>query len=147
MRVVLQRVTQAAVTVGERTLGAIGRGLVLLVGFAQGDTQATVNQMVERILTLRMFGDATGKMTRSAREVEAACLAIPEITLVADLADGRRPNFAPALPPVEASRLFDHLVNTLKQSGLPVAHGAFQAHMAVSLVNDGPVTFILELHA
>ena len=144
MRLVLQRVTQAEVLVAHQIVARIGRGTVVLVGFARSDTDATLARAAHHVLNLRIFADDRGKMNRSALEVGASFLIVPEFTLVADVSQGLRPDFGPALPAPEASRLFEAFVAQLTQSGLTVAQGQFQAHMLVSLANDGPVTFIVD---
>lgn len=145
MRAVLQRVTRARVLVDGEEIGAIGLGWVVLLGVGPNDTEAIAEQLVEKIVSLRAFEDADGKMNLSARDVGAAFLVISQFTLYADLRHGRRPSFTDAAPPVLAAPLVDHVVNALRRRGFVVATGRFGALMDVELVNHGPVTFILSL--
>jgi len=145
MRAVIQRVTRAAVEVEGKTIGQIRTGLVVLVGVAKGDTEADVSYLVAKIPALRIFSDETGKMNRSLAELGGGLLAISQFTLVGDTRKGRRPGFDHAADPDSARRLFDHFVAELRTStDLTVATGLFGAHMKVELVNDGPVTFVLD---
>ena len=146
MRVVLQRVSRAEVRVDGRVTGKIGVGLVVLAGFAPTDTDAPIAWMAEKILGLRLFGDAEGKMNRGLAEVQGAVLVVPQFTLYGDASKGRRPSFIAAAPPEQAIPLYERFVALLrdKAAGIPVATGEFGAMMEVELVNDGPVTLILE---
>ena len=144
MRVVLQRVTRASVTVDGKVVGAIGPGLTLLVGFASGDSADQVEWMAEKIAGLRIFGDAAGKLNRDVRDVGGAVLVVSQFTLYGDARKGRRPSFVTAAPPVEAERLYCEFVEAVRARGLPVETGAFGAVMEVAIVNDGPVTLVLE---
>ncbi len=145
MRVLLQRVSQASVQVGDQITGAGGTGLLLLVGIGPADDEAVLTRMAEEIVQLRIFPDEQGKMNRSLLDVEGDIVAVSQFTLFADTRKGRRPSFIGAAPPEQASRLFDEFVALLKQAGAKrVETGQFGAHMEVSLVNDGPVTIWLD---
>lgn len=144
MRVVLQRVSRASVTVEGRVAGAIGPGFCLLVGFTHGDTPAQVDWMAEKIGGLRLFSDADGKMNLGLAEVGGAVLVVSQFTLYGDAAKGRRPSFIEAARPETAIPLYDAFVAALRSRGFDVATGEFGAMMQVELVNDGPVTLILE---
>ncbi len=145
MRVVLQRVSQAKVETGGRVLGAIGPGLVLLVGFTPGDDERTVDWMVDKIVGLRVFNDDDGKMNRALGDVEGDVLVVSQFTLYGDTRKGRRPSFVAAAPPEVAVPLYRSFVNGLRdRCPAAVRTGEFGAVMAVSLVGDGPVTLVLE---
>jgi D-tyrosyl-tRNA(Tyr) deacylase len=144
MRVVLQRVSRASVTIGGRVAGAIGPGFCLLVGFTHGDTPAQVDWMAEKIGGLRLFSDADGKMNLGLAEVGGAILIVSQFTLYGDAAKGRRPSFIDAARPETAIPLYEAFVAALRSRGFDVATGEFGAMMQVELVNDGPVTLILE---
>jgi D-tyrosyl-tRNA(Tyr) deacylase len=146
MRVVLQRVSRAEVRVGGRVTGAIAAGYVVLVGFAPTDTDDTLAWMSEKIVGLRLFADADGKMNRSLAEAGGGLLVVSQFTLYGDARKGRRPSFTDAAPPEVAVPLYERFVALLREraGGLPVATGAFGAMMEVELVNDGPVTLQLE---
>lgn len=144
MRVVLQRVSRARVTVDDRVTGQIDRGVVLLVGFTGGDNEATLRWMAEKVVGLRIFSDDEGKMNRSVDEVDGAILVVSQFTLYGDASKGRRPSFIAAAHPDVAVPLYERFVEMLRQTGRPVATGEFGAMMDVELVNDGPVTLILE---
>ena len=140
----LQRVTQARVEVDGQSVGAIARGLLVLVGVQQGDTETRAARLLERLLGYRIFPDAADRMNLSLRDIDGGLLLVPQFTLAADTRKGTRASFTSAAPPDAGERLFDHLVE-LAQAGHPaVATGRFGADMQVSLVNDGPVTFWLE---
>jgi D-tyrosyl-tRNA(Tyr) deacylase len=141
----LQRVTQAQVVVGDRTVGSIGSGLLVLVCAERGDTEAEADRLLERLLGYRVFSDAEGRMNRSLRDVRGAVLLVPQFTLAADTRKGNRPSFTPAAPPEEGRRLFDHLLARARQIHAPVESGEFGADMKVSLTNDGPVTIWLQV--
>ncbi|BAP15163.1 D-tyrosyl-tRNA(Tyr) deacylase [Alcanivorax sp. 97CO-5] len=145
MKVLMQRVSEAHVDVSGRTVGAIDNGLLLFIGIEKHDDTALVDRMVERIIGYRVFADERGKMNWDVRDAGGALLAISQFTLVADTRKGRRPSFSSAADPVLARPLYEHCVAQLKAHGLPVATGVFAAEMQVSLVNDGPVTFMLEM--
>ncbi|MGB7861069.1 MAG: D-aminoacyl-tRNA deacylase [Acidimicrobiia bacterium] len=144
MRVVVQRVSKAKVTVGGSTVGEIGRGLCLLVGISLGDGSADVEMMVDKVVGLRIFADGAGKMNRSILDVDGEMLIVSQFTLLGDVTRGRRPSFTGAAPPVQAAPLMDVMMKRCRDRGLSVAAGEFGAHMEVSLVNDGPVTLVLE---
>lgn len=144
MRIVVQRVAWARVAVEGKTVGQIGRGLLLLVGIGRGDGMEEVCWLANKVLNLRIFEDTAGHMERSLLEVGGEVLAVPQFTLYGDARKGRRPSFEAAAPPEEAEPLFRRFIEELEQSGLRVAQGVFQAHMLVELGNDGPVTLLLE---
>ncbi|MGD9848721.1 MAG: D-aminoacyl-tRNA deacylase [Desulfuromonas sp.] len=144
MKAVLQRVQRASVTVAERTVAAIGPGLLVLVGVAQGDTVDDVVYLADRIRLLRLFEDEAGKMNRSLEEVGGAVLLVSQFTLLADCRKGRRPGFSAAAPPNQAEHLYLALAARLREQAVAVATGIFQADMQVELVNDGPVTLLLD---
>ena len=144
MRVILQRVSRAEVRVEERVVGSIGRGFVLLAGFRDGDDGSTLSWMADKISGLRLFPDDQGKMNLSIGEVGGELLVVSQFTLYGDVRKGRRPSFVDAAAPDVAEKLYDEFVDILRQGTLPVATGEFGAMMEVDLVNDGPVTLILE---
>lgn len=144
MRAVLQRVSSARVVVDGRTSGEIGHGILALIGVASEDGPADVQYIADKIRELRIFPDETGRMNRSVVETGGSLLVVSQFTLVADCRKGRRPSFDHAAPPALAEALYDAVVRTLRDAGLAVATGVFQAHMQVELVNDGPVTFVIE---
>jgi D-tyrosyl-tRNA(Tyr) deacylase len=144
MRAVLQRVSRARVVVGEEVVGQIGRGLLVLLGVARGDTPAQAEWLADKVVGLRIFEDAEGKMNRDVTEAGGAVLVVSQFTLYGDCRKGRRPSFIDAAPPEEAVPLYEAFVNAVKARGVPVATGQFQAMMAVELVNDGPVTLIVD---
>jgi D-tyrosyl-tRNA(Tyr) deacylase len=144
MKAVLQRVTSARVLVEERTVGEIGNGLLILVGVAGEDHEADAKWLAEKIASLRIFPDSQGKMNLSIKEAAGSALVVSQFTLLGDCRKGRRPSFDKAAPPEKAESLYQRFVEMLRQDeGLSVATGTFGAMMAVSLVNDGPVTLIL----
>ena len=147
MRVVLQRVSRASVTIDGRTTGTVGRGFCLLVGFTHGDTEATVDWMADKVAGLRLFPDSEGKMNLGLDEVSGAVLVVSQFTLYGDAAKGRRPSFIDAARPEQAIPLYERLVAVLRGRGLEVATGEFGANMQVEIHNDGPVTLILERNA
>ncbi len=144
MRIVLQRVSEARVTVEGRLTGEIGRGLLLLVGFTATDTAEVVDWMADKIATLRIFGDDAGKMNLSLAEAGGGVLVVSQFTLYADAAKGRRPSFVAAASPDLAVPLYERFVEAFRVRGYPVATGEFGAMMDVQLVNEGPVTLVLE---
>ncbi|WP_269789906.1 D-aminoacyl-tRNA deacylase [Stenotrophomonas sp. Iso1] len=140
----IQRVTQASVSVDDEVVGQIGQGLLALVGVEPGDDEATLARMADRLLGYRVFADDAGKMNRSLRDTGGGLLLVSQFTLAADTRSGMRPSFTSAAPPVEAERLFNRLVDICREKhAAGVEIGRFGAHMVVSLVNDGPVTFLL----
>ena len=145
MRLVLQRVASATVEAGGKEVGTIGRGLVALVGIEKGDGETVVTRAVEKLAELRIFADDAGKMNLSAREAGAELLVVSQFTLAASLERGRRPSFDGAAPPELAEPLVASLVSGLRQRGFRVETGRFGAHMRVALINDGPVTFVMDL--
>lgn len=147
MRVVLQRVSRASVSIDGRTAGAIGRGFCLLVGLTHADAEATVDWMAEKVAGLRLFPDADGKMNLGLDEVGGEVLVISQFTLYGDTAKGRRPSFVDAARPETAIPLYQRFVGALRARGLEVATGEFGADMQVEIHNDGPVTLILERNA
>jgi D-tyrosyl-tRNA(Tyr) deacylase len=144
VRAVVQRVTSARVTVGDRLTGEIGPGLLVLLGVEQGDGPADVQYLASKIRDLRIFADEAGKMNRSVLDLGGSVLVVSQFTLSGDARNGRRPSFASAAPPQVARALYEEVVRELTTSGLNVATGEFQAMMQVSLVNDGPVTILLD---
>jgi D-tyrosyl-tRNA(Tyr) deacylase len=144
MRTVLQRVSRASVVVDGRCVGRIDRGWLVLLGVAQGDTEADAGWVADKVLNLRGFEDDAGKMNRSVLDVRGGILVVSQFTLLGDCRAGRRPSFTAAADPALAERLYLGCVERLAQSGLEVATGVFRAMMQVELVNDGPVTFVLD---
>ena len=145
MKAVLQRVTSAQVLVDEQTVGEIGKGLLILLGVAGEDHEADAKWLAEKIGSLRIFPDAHGKMNLSIKEAVGSALVVSQFTLLGDCRKGRRPSFDKAAPPDKAEGLYQQFVELLRRDeGLSVATGRFGAMMAVSLVNDGPVTLILD---
>jgi D-tyrosyl-tRNA(Tyr) deacylase len=144
MRVVIQRVTEAAVTVNDSTAGSIRNGLVVLLGIAASDTSEDADYLVGKLLGLRIFPDEAGKMNRDVRQAGGALLIVSQFTLYGDCRKGRRPSFDLAAPPEQAQRLYNYFVDCAKGGSVPVETGVFQANMQVRLVNDGPVTILLD---
>jgi len=144
MKLVLQRVKTASVRVDGQTIAEIGPGLLVLLGVAKGDGEAEAAQLARKIAELRVFEDDAGKMNRSVRDVGGSILAVSQFTLCADCRKGRRPSFDSAAAPEEAERLYDRFVQQLASHGVPVQTGQFAAMMDVALVNDGPVTLVLD---
>jgi D-tyrosyl-tRNA(Tyr) deacylase len=144
MKAVIQRVTSASVVVEGETVGAIGQGLLVLLGVEKKDDEAQADWLAEKIAGLRLFSDAEGKMNLSVQDVKGALLVVSQFTLAGNCAKGKRPSFDTAAPAEEGRRLYEYFVQSARQSGLSVETGIFQVDMQVSLVNDGPVTFILE---
>ena len=144
MKAVIQRVTRASVEVDGKIVGQIRAGLVVLLGAAKGDTESDLAYLAEKIPALRIFSDEAGKMNRSLAEIGGGVLAISQFTLLGDTKKGRRPGFDQAAGPDAAKRLYEQFVERLRQTDLTVETGVFGAHMKVELVNDGPVTFVLD---
>ena len=144
MKAVIQRVTRAAVEVEGRIVGRIGAGLLVLLGVAKGDAERDLLYLVEKLQTLRIFGDEQGKMNRTLAEAGGALLVVSQFTLLGDTTKGRRPGFDLAAPPEQARALYEEVVSRLRAKGLTVETGNFGAHMQVELLNDGPVTFLLD---
>ena len=144
MKAVIQRVANAAVEVGGETVGKCGKGFMILLGVMQGDTKANADKLAKKIANLRIFEDENEKMNLSALDIGAEMLVVSQFTLCADCSHGRRPRFTPAAPPKEANGLYEYFTSRLKEAGIShVENGVFGADMQVSLVNDGPVTIIL----
>ena len=144
MRAVLQRVTRASVRVGGETVGEIGRGLVVLLGVARDDTPADARYVLEKTVHLRVFEDEEGRMTRSVLEAGGALLIVSQFTLHGDARRGRRPSWSDAAPPELAEPLYEFFVAEARRAGARVGTGSFRAMMEVELVNDGPVTILLD---
>ena len=145
MIALIQRAAEARVRVAGETVGEIGRGVLALIGVERGDSEREAQRLVERMLGYRIFPDAEGKMNRSLADIAAGLLLVPQFTLAADTKSGMRPGFSTAASPEEGRRLFDSLVNLCREKHPVVATGRFGADMQVSLVNDGPVTFWLQV--
>ncbi len=144
MRAVVQRVARAAVRVGDETVGAIGPGLVVLLGVARDDGREQVEALAQKIAHLRIFDDEVGKLNRSVIDAGGSVLVVSQFTLYGDTSRGRRPSFVHAAPPEQAEPLCDHFAARLRERGLHVATGRFRAMMLVEIHNDGPVTIILD---
>lgn len=144
MRGLIQRVASAAVEVEGKTVGAIDRGLLLLLGVEKADTQAQADKLLDKVLAYRVFPDAEGKMNLNVQQAGGGLLVVSQFTLAADTSRGLRPGFSTAAAPADAECLYDYFVSQLQARHAPVATGVFAANMQVSLVNDGPVTFLLE---
>ncbi|HEV2445284.1 MAG TPA: D-aminoacyl-tRNA deacylase [Candidatus Sulfopaludibacter sp.] len=144
MRIVLQRVTEAHVTVDKSTVGSIGTGLVVLVGVSRSDTRREADRLLEKVLYLRIFPDQEGKMNRNVQEAGGSLLLVSQFTLYGDCRKGRRPSFDQAAPLEQARELYTYFVEAARRSPVPVATGEYRAHMQVSLVNDGPVTIVID---
>ena len=144
MRAVVQRVTRASVAIAGETVGEIGAGLLVLLGVTHDDTPTQSQWLAEKIAGLRLFNDADGKMNRDLADVGGAMLIVSQFTLYGDCRKGKRPSFIAAAPPTTAIPLYEHFINSVKALGIPVATGRFGADMKVELVNDGPVTLIVD---
>ena len=144
MRIVLQRVKQGSVTVAGRKIASIGRGLVLLVGIGHDDSETQVSFLAEKVANLRIFEDTAGKMNLSLKDVGGEAIVVSQFTLYADSRKGRRPSFTDAALPVVARPLVDRFTQLLAAQGIPVQSGEFGADMQVEILNDGPVTIVLE---
>ena len=144
MRAVVQKVRQSAVNVGGEVVGRIGSGLLVLLGVGRGDSAANAEYLADKIVHLRIFEDPSGKLNRSLLEVGGEMLVVSQFTLYGDCSKGRRPSFVEAAPPEAAAALYEHFVAKVHENGVQVATGRFRERMAVSLVNDGPVTLILD---
>jgi len=144
MRAVIQRVSQASVVVAGETVGAIDQGLMVLLGVAQGDTLKDVTYLADKTAGLRIFEDENGKMNRSVEDIDGSLLVVSQFTLLGDCRNGRRPGFTDAAPPDLADALYKEYVDALRNRGITVATGVFRADMQVALVNDGPVTIMLD---
>lgn len=144
MRCVIQRVTEASVTVEGSVIGQIGQGLMVLIGVTPGDQEKDVRYMAEKIPNLRIFEDDAGKMNRSVKDVGGSILAVSQFTLYGDARGGRRPSFTAAARPEEANARYEELIAALRAQGMKVETGRFGADMKVALVNDGPVTILMD---
>jgi D-aminoacyl-tRNA deacylase len=144
VRAFIQRVTEARVIAGREIVGEIGPGLCILLGVGKQDDEENAKALADKIKNLRVFEDHQGKMNRSITDTGGELLVVSQFTLYADCRKGNRPSFSDAAPAAEAERLYQFFIQRLRDTGLKVATGSFQAHMKLSLVNDGPVTFILE---
>lgn len=144
MRAVIQRVSEASVTVNGEMTGSIGTGLLVFAGIVKGDNEKDGQYIASKLAGLRIFEDAQGKMNLSVNDIGGQVLLVSQFTLAGDARKGRRPSFEKAMRPEEAGDLFEKLVEMVQNKGLTVARGRFQAHMEVSLVNDGPVTILLD---
>lgn len=145
MKALLQRVSSASVEVAGRRVGAIEQGLLVFLGLDRTDDADTAERMLDKLLAYRVFADDVGRMNRSVAEIGGGVLLVSQFTLSADTRKGLRPSFSSAMPPEQAQALYDHTLERLRARHAPVAAGEFGADMQVSLVNDGPVTFLLEL--
>lgn len=144
MRAVVQRVSRARVIVDDDIVGEIAAGLVVLIGVGRGDASAVAGSMAEKIANLRIFDDEQGKMNRSLLDVNGSVLAVSQFTLFGDARGQRRPSFIAAAPPEQAKQLYEDFSEALRRLGITVATGVFQARMSVELVNEGPVTILLD---
>ena len=144
MRALIQRVTEASVSIGDSEAGSIGAGLVVLLGVAEGDDDADAQYLVDKIANMRIFADEQGRFNLSALDVGGELLVVSQFTLYADTRRGRRPDFTRAAGPDQANRLYERAVEMFREKGLRVATGRFQAYMQVHLVNDGPVTILVD---
>lgn len=144
MKAVIQRVKESTVTVDGREVGRIGPGLLVLLGVAREDTQKDADYLLDKTINLRIFEDEAGRMNRSLVDAGGALLVVSQFTLYGDCRKGRRPSFVQAAPPEKAEELYEYFVSKAKERGVPVETGQFRAMMDVALVNDGPVTLILE---
>jgi D-tyrosyl-tRNA(Tyr) deacylase len=144
MRALIQRVNRASVSVDGEIVGQIGRGVVVLVGVTHGDTQEQAEWLARKVAGLRIFEDGEGKMNAGLLDVDGAALVVSQFTLYADARKGRRPSFTDAAPPDVAEPLVEHFAQALRDQGVSVETGVFQAHMLVEIHNDGPVTILLE---
>jgi D-tyrosyl-tRNA(Tyr) deacylase len=144
VKVLLQKVTSASVSVAGEVVGRIGRGLVVLVGVANGDSEKDARYLAQKLVNLRLFSDEEGRFNLSALEIGGELLLVSQFTLLADTRKGRRPSFSDAAPPAQAEELFQRFVEAVKATGLKVETGRFQQYMQVEIHNDGPVTIMLE---
>lgn len=144
MKVLLQRVTAASVSISGNEVGRIGRGLVVFIGVAAGDSQRDVDYLVQKTVNLRIFSDRSGKFNLSALDIGGELLLVSQFTLLADTRKGRRPSFTDAAPPDKAEKLFDEFVRQARVAGLKIETGRFQQYMQVEIYNDGPVTIMLD---
>lgn len=146
MRVVIQRVSEASVTVDNAIVGSINRGYMLLIGIDENDETQDADWLVQKILNLRVFGDEEGKLNRSVIDIQGEILCVSQFTLIADYKKGNRPSFIKAAKPDKAIPLFEYFKTEISKSGLKVESGVFGADMKVALINDGPVTILMDSH-
>ncbi|OGD63735.1 D-tyrosyl-tRNA(Tyr) deacylase [Candidatus Beckwithbacteria bacterium RBG_13_42_9] len=144
MKLVIQRVSQASVSVNDQIIGQIEKGLLILIGVAKGDTKHEVDYLVSKVINLRIFADNNDKMNLSIKDVKGSILVVSQFTLYGDTKRGNRPSFVEAAEPKVAEDRYNHFVNEIKAKGIKVETGKFRVMMQISLVNDGPVTIILE---
>lgn len=144
MKALLQRVTRASVSVASEVVGRIGRGLVVFVGVASGDTEKDAQYMAQKTVNLRIFSDEEGRFNLSALDIKGELLVVSQFTLLADTRKGRRPSFTEAAPPAQAEEIFERFVEQARAAGLTVETGCFQQYMQVEIHNDGPVTILLD---
>jgi len=144
MKALVQRVTRASVTVGDKMVGEIGEGLVVLLGVGKDDSEEDARYLADKVVNLRIFSDEAGRFSLSALEKGGGVLVVSQFTLLADTRKGRRPSFTEAAPPDKARELYESFVGEVRSSGLKVETGIFQEHMVVDIRNDGPVTLLLE---
>jgi D-tyrosyl-tRNA(Tyr) deacylase len=144
LRLVIQRVKEAAVRVGQETVGEIGPGLLIFLGVGREDTEEDASHLAEKVLHLRIFADDQGRFNRSVKDIQGALLIVSQFTLWGDCRKGRRPSFSQSAPPEKAEPLYESFIRRIKTAGLRVASGRFQEMMEVSLINDGPVTLLLD---
>jgi D-tyrosyl-tRNA(Tyr) deacylase len=144
MKALLQRVTTGSVSLGDEEVGRIGRGLVVFLGVASGDTEKDAQYLAQKIANLRIFSDEEGKFNLSALDINGELLLVSQFTLLADTRKGRRPSFIEAAPPAQAEELFEYFVEQTRATGLKVETGRFQQYMQVEIHNDGPVTILLD---
>jgi len=144
MKALLQRVSGASVSVAEEVVGKIGRGLVIFVGVANGDTEKDAQYLAQRTVNLRLFSDEFGRFNLSALDIQGELLLVSQFTLLADTKKGRRPSFTDAAPPTQAEQLFEQFAEEVRATGLKVETGRFQQYMQVEIHNDGPVTILLD---
>jgi len=147
LRALIQRVTQASVTVEDECIGAIGAGLMVLLAVQRGDNQSIADRLLDKLLTYRVFSDADDKMNLNVQQVDGGLLLVSQFTLAADTQKGARPSFSSAAAPADAEALYDYFVTQARVRYSEVATGEFAADMQVALINDGPVTFLLEVKA
>ena len=146
MRAVVQRVTKSSVTVDEQITGQIGKGLMVLIGVEEGDTEKDAEYIAKKVTALRVFDDAEGVMNLSVQDIGGEILTVSQFTLLGDVRKGNRPSYFTAAKPEEADRLYRKVINLIKEKGIHVEEGIFQAEMLVKIDNDGPVTILLESH-
>ncbi|HPX61149.1 MAG TPA: D-aminoacyl-tRNA deacylase [Deltaproteobacteria bacterium] len=144
MKTVIQRVSSASVTVDDQIVGQIGRGILVLLGVEKGDGQAQADWLAEKIANLRIFEDEGGKMNLSVQDIGGSLLVVSQFTIAGNCDKGRRPSFDSAAHPDQGRQLYEYFLDAARRTGVPVSTGIFQADMQVALVNDGPVTFVLE---